>query len=51
MNRKELAKELCIGSETLRYYEKLGIIDKPRRAGNNYRDYSEDDLRQSRRAR
>lgn len=45
MNRKELAKELCIGSETLRYYERLGIIDKPRRSGNNYRDYSERDVK------
>jgi MerR family mercuric resistance operon transcriptional regulator len=40
--RKTLSKELGIGIETLRYYEKLKLIPKPVRDRNNYRVYSEE---------
>jgi DNA-binding transcriptional MerR regulator len=42
--RKSIARELGIGIETLRYYEKTGLIPEPERAGNGYRVYSDDDL-------
>jgi len=42
--RKELSREMNIGSETLRYYEKIGIIPQPERTESGYRLYSEDDL-------
>jgi MerR family copper efflux transcriptional regulator len=42
--RKSLAKKLGIGSEALRYYEKMGVIPIPERAANGYRIYTEEDL-------
>lgn len=39
----EIAKLYGIGPDSLRYYEKLGIL-KPRRGANNYRLYSLKDL-------
>ncbi len=42
--RREIAKELGVGNETLRYYEKIGIIPKPKRTDSCYRIYSENDL-------
>ena len=42
--RKELSREMNIGSETLRYYEKIGLIPQPKRTESGYRLYSEDDL-------
>ena len=37
-----MAEELSIGIETLRYYEKLGLIPLPDRDKNGYRVFSED---------
>ena len=42
--RKEVADILNIGTETIRYYEKEGVIPEPSRSVSNYRIYSEDDL-------
>jgi DNA-binding transcriptional MerR regulator len=42
--RREIAKELGIGNETLRYYEKIGIIPKPKRTDSSYRVYNDTDL-------
>jgi DNA-binding transcriptional MerR regulator len=42
--RKEISNKLKIGNETLRYYERLGIIPKPVRTKSGYRIYSEEDL-------
>lgn len=39
----ELAKELNLNKETIRYYEKIGILNSPKRESNGYRYYSEDD--------
>lgn len=42
--RKEAAEKTGISSDTLRYYEKLGVIPAPERADNSYRMYSDDDI-------
>jgi MerR family mercuric resistance operon transcriptional regulator len=36
---KELAKLTETSTETIRYYEKIGIIPKPKRLENGYRSY------------
>ena len=40
----ELAKQSGLTAHTLRYYEKLGLIEPLKSQQNNYRDYSDDDL-------
>lgn len=50
----ELARETNTPAETIRYYEKIGLINAPARTDGNYRSYSEQDrsrLRFARRAR
>ena len=42
--RGNVAKQLNINPETLRYYETLKLINKPIRLANNYRVYNEDDI-------
>jgi MerR family transcriptional regulator, mercuric resistance operon regulatory protein len=42
--RKEVADKLNIGNETLRYYEKIGVIPKPVRTKEGYRIYNDEDL-------
>jgi DNA-binding transcriptional MerR regulator len=42
--RKQAADKMGISPETLRYYEKIGLIREPERAGNRYRQYSEADI-------
>jgi DNA-binding transcriptional MerR regulator len=42
--RKELANELKLGAETLRYYEKIGMIPLPERNKSGYRVYNEQDV-------
>lgn len=44
MNRSELSEAAGINKETLRYYEKIGLIPEPARDSNNYRLYSLKDL-------
>ena len=41
----ELAKQANVHVETLRYYERRGLIPKPRRTVSNYRVYSSENLR------
>jgi len=36
----ELSTKSNVAVETLRYYEKRGLIESPLRGGNGYRDYS-----------
>lgn len=38
----ELAKLANCDIETIRYYEKEGLLQEPPRTGNGYRDYQED---------
>lgn len=40
----EVSKSMNISVDTLRYYEKIGIIPKIRRNANGIRNYSQDDL-------
>ncbi|GJJ81083.1 Cd(II)/Pb(II)-responsive transcriptional regulator [Pasteurella canis] len=35
----ELSKKTALHSETIRYYEKIGLLPKPQRGENNYRLY------------
>ncbi|MFN3695164.1 MAG: MerR family transcriptional regulator [Ignavibacterium sp.] len=41
----QLAKEAGINVETVRYYEKLKLIPKPKRRESRYRVYDETDLK------
>jgi len=42
----EIAKEVGIHTETLRYYEKIKLMPKPKRKESRYRIYDETDLKQ-----
>lgn len=42
----ELSKQSGINLETIRYYEKIGILPIPQRGPNGYRLYTEDDVKQ-----
>ncbi|MEW6126781.1 MAG: heavy metal-responsive transcriptional regulator [Acidobacteriota bacterium] len=39
MNSGELAKQAGVSRDTLRHYEKKGVLARPRRARNGYREY------------
>lgn len=41
----ELAKHVGVGVQTLHYYERLGLLPKPKRSPANYRLYPPDALR------
>ena len=41
----ELAAESGVGIQTLRYYERRGLISRPARRPSGYRDYSPDTVR------
>lgn len=41
----QLAKEVGINVETIRYYEKLKLLPKPKRKESRYRIYDETDLK------
>ncbi len=40
MNIGELAQAADTKAETIRYYERIGLLPAPPRTGGNYRDYS-----------
>jgi Hg(II)-responsive transcriptional regulator len=42
MQTGELARRASVNVETLRYYERRGLIDQPARQANGYRSYSAD---------
>ena len=44
MTIKEVEKKLNISRANIRFYEKEGLLE-PKRCDNEYRDYSEDDLK------
>jgi DNA-binding transcriptional MerR regulator len=44
MSIGELARRACVSTHTIRYYEKIGVLETRERAPNGYRIYSEDDL-------
>lgn len=39
----QLAKHSGVGTETIRYYQRRGLLAKPRRAGSGYRYFDEND--------
>lgn len=45
MTINEVSKKLNITQDTLRFYEKTGLIGPIRRDKSGYRNYQEDDLR------
>ena len=46
MKIHELSKQSGIHLETIRYYEKMGLMPEPKRLANGYRDYDEASLKQ-----
>jgi MerR family transcriptional regulator, aldehyde-responsive regulator len=45
MKIAEVSQRYCISSDTLRYYERIGLIPTVNRNGSGIRDYSEIDVR------
>ncbi|RLC19580.1 MAG: hypothetical protein DRH93_15385 [Deltaproteobacteria bacterium] len=43
----ELAKKVNVNKETVRYYERKGLIPNPPRNDNGHRQYSESDVKRS----
>lgn len=43
-NIGDLVKELRINKETIRYYEKIGLLSEPKKNKNGYRMYSKKDI-------
>ena len=44
MTRGQLAEKTDVNVETLRYYERKGIMPKPSRSESGYRQYSQEDV-------
>ncbi|MDE6621082.1 MAG: MerR family transcriptional regulator [Lachnospiraceae bacterium] len=44
MTMKEVCKKYSISPDTLRYYERVGVIPAVHRTKNNVRDYTEQDI-------
>ena len=44
----ELAKKLGLNAQTIRYYERIGLLPEPERTGSGYRLYRDEDLRRLR---
>jgi DNA-binding transcriptional MerR regulator len=40
----ELARQTSVSAQTICYYESIGLMTRPKRAGNNYRDYTPTDV-------
>lgn len=44
MRISKLAREIDINPRTIRYYEQIGLLPRPRREANGYRVYDQTDL-------
>ena len=44
-SRGQLAKAAGVKAETIRYYEKCGLLDEPERSAGGHRVYSDEDAR------
>ena len=44
MRISELSKQTGVHKETVRYYERIGVLPKPERKNNGYRIYAEHDI-------
>ena len=42
MRISELANRVGVPTSTVRFYERIGLLDSPARTGSGYRDYDED---------
>lgn len=40
----QLSQQTNVSTETIRYYERIALIPRPKRAANGYRQYSEADV-------
>lgn len=40
---RELATQTGVPAQTIRYYESIGLVPRPKRAANNYRQYTAPD--------
>lgn len=40
----QIASEVGVRTDTIRYYERVGLLPAPERSANGYRSYSESDL-------
>lgn len=45
MNIKEVSKQYQVSADTLRYYERVGMIPPVTRTASGIRDYQEEDLK------
>jgi DNA-binding transcriptional MerR regulator len=45
MTRSQAAESCGLRPETLRYYERIGLVPHPARTANEYRDYADPDLK------
>ncbi len=45
LSRGQLARESGVNGETIRYYEKIGLLPSPPRTGGGHRAYGRDHLR------
>lgn len=41
---RELAAQTSVPAKTIRYYESIGLLPRPKRANNNYRQYDAEDV-------
>ncbi len=41
---RELAERAQVPAKTIRYYESIGLLPRPQRASNNYREYKPDSI-------
>lgn len=46
MKISEVARQTGLNARTIRYYERIGLVDSPPRLDNGYRQYSEQNIRQ-----
>lgn len=43
-----VARQACVGVETIRFYEREGLLEAPARSASGYRQYTEDTVKQIR---
>jgi len=41
---REVAQQAGVSAKTIRYYESIGLLPRPQRAANNYRQYAPADI-------
>jgi len=42
----EVAKQIGLNAKTIRYYERIGLVDMPPRLDNGYREYADEHVQQ-----